>query len=709
MRSFLTTLSLLLAVLLVPVVSILGAPPAHALDNGLAKTPPMGFNDWNAFGCDVSEALLEQTADVMVSSGMRDAGYQNVNADDCWLTHSRDAGGNLVADPVKFPHGIKAVADYVHARGLKFGIYEDAGTATCAGYPGSLGHERQDAALFASWDVDYLKYDWCNIPFDQFPGQSHQQVAQRLYTTMRDALATTGRPIVFSMCNGWDPAVQPWSWAQDVSNLWRTTHDISDNYGSMLDIFHQNVALAADARPGAWNDPDMLEVGNGGMTDTEYRSHFSLWAEMAAPLIAGTDLRKANQSTLDIYRNTEVIAVDQDALGVQGRQVSTDGTRHVLAKPLSNGDVAVTLFNEGDTATTVTTTAQAVGLPKAPAYTLHDLWSHTTTETAGTIRAYVPAHGTAMYRVARAKDPGSVPPSTMLSLDGANAWLAPGQAFTVTGTFANDGRIAVSEVRLTAPAPSGWTVTPTTPTTFGAVAPGRSVQATWRVTPGSPTAPITTAMLTGRADYVWGDRGTAAGEQAQQAVHVASPVQSPYRTYASTEAHPGQLGDRFAIAGDGTDVWTGNDEYGAIYLPGAERSASTATIRVDGQQVTSDWAKSGLMVRDDISKSGSSPGYLILALTPQHGVALQWDNDGNGYLDSSTTAGDSTLPHPTWLRLVRAGTTYTAYYSTDGTTWQLVGSATLPTAAPTQDVGAFTTSHSAGTIGESDLSAFTVS
>src|SRR4051812_1707738 len=330
-----TLLALLLAVAAVPVALLAApAPPAAALDNGLARTPPMGWNDWNAFGCNVTEALVEQTADYFVSSGLRSAGYQYVNIDDCWLTHSRDAAGNLVPDPAKFPDGITGTADYVHARGLKLGIYESAGTATCAGYPGSLGHERQDAASFASWGVDYLKYDNCN----------NQGVAdQTRYTAMRDALAATGRPIVYSLCNWGNAAV--WTWGAGAGNLWRTTGDISASFGSMLSNFHTNVGLAQYAGPGAWNDPDMLEVGNG-MSFTEDRAELSLWAEMAAPLIAGTALRPASPATLSLYLNPGVIAVDQDPLGRQGREVSSAGGLDVLAKPLSNGDVSVVLFNE---------------------------------------------------------------------------------------------------------------------------------------------------------------------------------------------------------------------------------------------------------------------------------------------------------------------------------------------------------------------------
>lgn len=292
------------AVLLVAaaLLSLGTAPPAAALGNGLAPTPQMGFNDWNAYGCNVSESLIKSTAQAMHTNGMQAAGYSYVNIDDCWMTHNRDSGGHLVPDPAKFPDGIKGTADYVHSLGLKLGIYEDAGTATCAGYPGSLGHESTDAQSFASWGVDYLKYDNCNnsgVP------------ARTRYTAMRDALAATGRPILYSLCNWGQDNV--WTWGADVGNSWRTTGDISPSFSSMLSIFHSNVGLASYAGPGHWNDPDMLEVGNGSMTATESRSEFSLWAEMAAPLIAGTDIPSASSSTLSVLTNSRVIAVDQDS------------------------------------------------------------------------------------------------------------------------------------------------------------------------------------------------------------------------------------------------------------------------------------------------------------------------------------------------------------------------------------------------------------
>ncbi|MFG2001948.1 CBM35 domain-containing protein [Spirillospora sp. NPDC048911] len=381
-----------------PAVPAIASENSLALENGLARTPPMGFNNWNTTACraEFNEAMVKSIADIFVSRGLKDAGYQYVNIDDCWAEPQRDASGNLVPHRTRFPNGIKAVADYVHSKGLKFGIYTSAGTKTCngtGGFPGGLNNEQRDAALFAGWGVDYLKYDNCN----------NQNVdAQLRYTRMRDALANTGRPIVYSICE-WGRTGPPrvWEWGKDVGNLWRTTGDISDNWGSMIGKAQANRVLAQYAGPGHWNDPDMLEVGNGGMTAAEYRTHFSLWAVMAAPLLIGSDLRKVSDETFTILKNTDVIAVDQDRLGRQATVVSSSGGLVVYSKTLANGDRAVALSNETTSAATIGTTAAAIGLGGSASYTLKDLWSKATRSTTGAISASVPGHGTVLYRVSR--------------------------------------------------------------------------------------------------------------------------------------------------------------------------------------------------------------------------------------------------------------------------------------------------------------------
>jgi len=373
------------------------SPSAH-----LALTPPMGWNSWNKFACNVSEDMIKNMADAVVKSGMKDAGYQYVNIDDCWQV-SRDANANIVVDPQRFPHGMKAVGDYIHSLGLKFGVYSDAGSKTCAGRPGGLGHEYQDAIQYAAWGVDYLKYDWCSTT---------TQDARASYANIRAALDASGRAIVLSICE-WGTA-KPWLWGKEVGgNLWRSTGDITDKWtgatkwpdGSccstgMLSIVDQQVGLASYAGPGHWNDPDMLEVGNGGMTDIEYRSHFSLWAILAAPLIAGNDLRDMRPEIHDILTNKEVIAVDQDSLGREGERVRKNGDAEVWVKQLKDGSRAVVLLNRGSAEQEISARWEDLGYPGAISASVRDLWQHKDLgKFTGKFSAPVVSHGVVMITV----------------------------------------------------------------------------------------------------------------------------------------------------------------------------------------------------------------------------------------------------------------------------------------------------------------------
>ena len=314
------------------------------LTGQLAPTPPMGFNTWNTFQTKINEDMLKEMVDVFVSSGMRESGYQYFVLDDGWMAMERDQNGSLIADPVKFPHGMKAFADYVHAKGLKFGIYNCAGSKTCAGYPGTRGHEYEDARLYASWGVDFLKYDWCNTDSLNTP---------EAYKTMSAALRATGRPIVFSICEWGDH--NPWLWAGGIGELYRTTGDIglsffsNKNYGnweaqSVISILDKQIPIRKYNGPNHWNDPDMLEVGNG-MSYNEDKSHFSLWCMLAAPLAAGNDLRKMSPQTRDILTNKELIAVDQDARGIAAFKMVMPDSLEMWVKPLKNNELAICFLN----------------------------------------------------------------------------------------------------------------------------------------------------------------------------------------------------------------------------------------------------------------------------------------------------------------------------------------------------------------------------
>src|SRR5579859_1227118 len=367
-------------------------PPAlHKVpDNGLAKTPPMGWNSWNKFGHSVDDAAVRGVADAMVKSGMKDAGYVYINIDDTW-EGERDAQGNIQSNK-KFPD-MKALSDYVHSKGLKLGIYSSPGPNTCAGYEGSYGHEEQDARTYAAWGIDYLKYDWCgarNLYTDE--------EMRAVYQIMGDALLKAGRPIVYSLCQYGRADV--WKWGAEVGgNAWRTTGDIRDRWDSMAKIGFAQDELAAWAKPGHWNDPDMLEIGNGGMSDDEYRTHMSMWSMLAAPLLAGNDLRNMSAAIHDILTNREVIAIDQDEAGKQGRRLEKSGEQEIWARPLFDGGQAIGMFNRGGEPAKIAVKWPELGMKTAPTRA-RDLWAHSDLKLDGSeYSVTVPAHGVMMLRV----------------------------------------------------------------------------------------------------------------------------------------------------------------------------------------------------------------------------------------------------------------------------------------------------------------------
>lgn len=364
------------------------------LGNGLASTPQMGWNSWNFFRCYINETVIKETADALVATGLAELGYNYVNIDDCWSELERDAEGKMTPDSIAFPSGMKALSDYVHAKGLRLGIYSDAGIYTCQSRPGSLKHEHDDAALFASWGIDYLKYDNCfNMgiqPQERFP-------------LMRDALNMTGRSIFYSLCE-WG-VNNPALWAGQIGNSWRTTDDIEDTWESMTSIADINDKWAAYAGPGGWNDPDMLEVGNGGMTYQEYRAHFSIWALMKAPLLIGCDVRNMTAETYEIVTNKEVIAVNQDSLGVQGRKVHTygpDNCFQIWAGPLSGDRLVMALWNRCSKPATVTAEWSSLGLHPSSSFSIKDLWKHeyASLDATASFSAHVDAHGCEIYILA---------------------------------------------------------------------------------------------------------------------------------------------------------------------------------------------------------------------------------------------------------------------------------------------------------------------
>ena len=365
----------------------------------VAATPPMGWNSWNHFAEKVNDQVVRAAADALVASGMRDAGYVYVNIDDTW-EGKRDEKG-IIHTNEKFPD-MKALADYVHAKGLKLGIYSSPGPKTCAGFEGSYGHEEQDAQTYAEWGIDYLKYDLCS--FGDMMGKAaskdegHKMMLDA-YIKMFNALNKTGRPIVFSLCQYGVDAV--WRWGASVGgNLWRTTGDISDNYGRMVEIGFSQAGLSKYAKPGHWNDPDMLEIGNGGMKPDEYRTHMSLWAILAAPLLAGNDLDKMTPETLSILTNREVIAIDQDRAGIPGDRFWAEGPYEIWVRQLAGGSKAVALFNRADPwagSAPMKVNFRDLGFKKP--VQVRDIWQAKDLGSMESYLAPVPGHGVVLLRV----------------------------------------------------------------------------------------------------------------------------------------------------------------------------------------------------------------------------------------------------------------------------------------------------------------------
>lgn len=429
------------------------SPAAPAMAQ-LAPTPPMGWNDWAHYQCGVTEQTITANADALVSTGLAAKGYTTVTVDDCWMAKSRDTQGNLVADPAKFPHGMAWLGSYLHDRGLRFGIYEDAGSATCGGYPGSgrpqgggADHFAQDATSFASWGVDYLKLDGCNLY--TAPGQNQEQAYRQAYDAQAAALRATGRDIVFSesapayfQSGEWGNPT--WfdvlSWVGSDGQLWREGWDIAtydpahptaSRWSSVLSNYGYNRWIGRYAKPGNWNDPDFLIAGAGGLTDDESRSQMALWSMMAAPLILSSDVSRLTPAARSALGNTDLIALDQDSLGRQASVASTNGTTDVLVRPLTGSDRAVAVLNRASTARTLTTSLADVGLPGCTVIA-KDLWTGATSTVGSGLTATVPAHGTAIWRLTPGAGCAPAVPTGQITGNGA-------KCVDVTGSGTADG------------------------------------------------------------------------------------------------------------------------------------------------------------------------------------------------------------------------------------------------------------------------------
>jgi hypothetical protein len=733
--------------------SVPAAAPAKAEANGVGLTPAMGWSSWSFLRHDPTESGIEAQALAMKKSGLAGVGYQYVNVDDFWYGCPGSQGpdvdqyGRWAINTSSFPSagsesGIQATADYVHNLGLKFGLYVTPGISkqavaentpiegtpytadeiaepsvsennyNCGGMDG-IDYTKPGAQQFidswadelASWGVDYVKIDGVGS-FDTPDVQAWSQ-----------ALRQTGRPIHLELSNSLN--INDASTWQQYSNGWRTGGDIEcycsstsyplTDWSNIESRFDQVAAWQPYGGPGAYNDYDSIEVGNGGndgLTYDERQTQLSLWSLASSPLLLGTDLTNLDPADLALLKNRAVIAVDQDGIDAS-RLVNTSAVQ-VFAKKEKAGDVAAGLFNTSGSSETITTSAAALGLPAGTDYLVSDLWTGKKTETTGTVSEVVPSHGVALLRVSPLSNPTAAPPAATVGLTGLGA-LTAGQPVTATESFADNGDQAALRVKLGLTAPSGWSVTPTSPVSFAGVDSGRTVQATFRVTASSPASLFQASTVTGTAGYTWSGK-TAQSLSLPQAVTASPPVQAPYKTYSSATDAPaafGQSGTEFGISGAGADVYSGSDAYSTIYQPGVLGSTGTVETEVTGQQDMTGYAKAGLIVRNDMTGSGTTPEGVLLFESPEGGIQLEWDSGGGDYIDSVTPA-DGTNPEllPVWLELQRDGDSYTGYYSFDGSDWQKVGTATVPAQATAQDAGMFVTSHATGSPGQATFEGF---
>jgi hypothetical protein len=746
------------AAILPAVASPAAAPAANAETNGVGQTPAMGWSSWSFLRHDPTEAAVEAQALALKKSGLGAVGYQYVNLDDSWYNCPGSQGpdvdsyGRWTIDSTTFPsqgslNGIEATADYVHHLGLKFGIYLTPGISkqavaentpiegtsytadeiaepsvsennyNCGGMVG-IDYSKPGAQQFidswadelASWGVDYIKIDGVGS-FD-IPDVA----------AWSTALRQTGRPIHLELSNSLN--IDDASTWQQYSNGWRTGGDIEcycgvngssyplTDWTNVESRFDQVAEWQPYGGPGAYNDYDSIEVGNGstddGLTYDQSMTQLSLWSLASSPLILGTDLTHLNKADLALLKNRAVIAVDQD--GIDASRLVNTAAEQVFAKTEKSGDVDAGLFNTSGATETITTSATALGLPAGTDYLVDNLWTGRTSETTDTISELVPSDGVALLRITPLTNPYAAPPSGSVSAT-APATLTAGTPATVTESFTNYGPVPALGVKLGINAPQGWTVTATSTAAFASVASGDTVRATFSLTAPTPSTVLATSNLDATAKYTWARR-TPQVASLPVLVTTSPPVQAPYKTYSSATDAPavfGQSGQEFAISGAGASLYTGTDAYSTIYSPGAVGDTATVETEVTSQDNLSGFAKAGIIVRNDMTGSATTPEGVVLFESPSGGIQLEWDSDGGDYIDS-VTPSNGTNPEllPVWLELQRNGDSYTGYYSFDGSDWQEVGTATVPAQAATQDAGMFVTSGVAGVPGQAAFGGFTV-
>jgi alpha-galactosidase len=601
----------------------------------LAKTPPMGWNSWNAFALDINSKIVKAVADSMVSKGLAAAGYQYIVIDDGWQI-GRDKSGRIIADSSRFPEGIKYLADYVHSKGLKFGIYTCCGTKTCGGRPGSYSYEAIDAKTYAEWGVDYIKEDWCYT--DGLDTRTQ-------YKIMSDAIKATGRPMLLSLCE-WGVS-SPWEWANGVGVMWRTTSDIMDCFDCTVNwggagwskLLERNVDLAPYAGPGHWNDPDMLEVGNIALSPTECRSHFAMWCMLAAPLIAGNNISTMNNSIKDILTAPEIIAIDQDALGIQGTRIRNNFGLQVWQKPLKDGSVAVALLNLTASSVPMFFTLEEVGLRKGILSNVRDLWNRKDLKAiTDTFKTDVESHGIVVVKVK-----GEKAAATLLKFDQASIDM-------------NKGNHKI--VRLNV-------IPPVTP-----------------ITVSSSSDEILSVLMTGVNAYRINAKKegnclikatTSDGKlTASCNVHVSpSNIPAPWKMDEINDNKASALFENgvFTIEGGGNDIWGAGDQFAFVNSDAVKDGYISA--RILSQTNTDPWAKTGLMFRESSARNSV---FVMLCVTPGNGISLQWRDTTGGICDKKNY---KTTSLPVFLKLTKNRSSFQAFKSSDENQWELLGDITI--------------------------------
>ncbi len=619
----------------------------------LAKTPPMGWNSWNAFGLDINSRIVMAVADSMVSKGLTAAGYQYIVIDDGWQI-GRDNNGKIIADSVRFPEGIKYLADYVHSRGLKFGIYTCCGTKTCGGRPGSYGYEAIDAKTYAEWGVDFIKEDWCYTN----GLDTHIQ-----YKIMSDAIRATGRPMLLSLCE-WGVS-SPWEWAKGIGAMWRTTNDIQDcfdcvrNWGGMgwTQILEKNANLAPYAGPGHWNDPDMLEVGNNALTPTECRSHFAMWCMLAAPLIAGNNISTMNNTISDILTAPEIIAIDQDPLGVQGTRIRNDTGLQIWQKPLNDSSIAVALLNLTNSTADMFVSLEEIGLKKEEASSVRDLWNRKDLKAIkDTFKTSVESHGVVVLKIKGQK-------ATVSSIK-----------FDQSTIKINKGNHKIIQM-----------------TVFPYVTPVSVTSSNEDILSVS-IAGVNTYKLTAHKEGKCELKAITADNKMSTTCEVQvvpTSIPSPWKLDDIKDNKASAFFDSgiYTIEGSGADIWGTSDQF--AYLNRKADNNTYISARLISMTNTDPWAKSGLMFRENVA---SSSPFVMICSAPGNGISLQWRDTIGGISYKKDFEANSL---PVFLKLSKTGSTFKAYKSTDGNQWNLLGDITLKQEFPEKYlVGLEVLSHS---------------